>query len=96
MKLMIAATAIYLIGAMPVSAQINTAIVDADLMPIFVTTNKCLTDFDAKAKAKKFSAGIYKTAIRGACATEISELHGLVELHNEGSSDHQFFVRQHD
>jgi hypothetical protein len=56
----------------------------------------CLSAFDAKARAKKLSPEMYKTAIEGACTVEERDARAMNELNNVGHDADAYPPKQYE
>lgn len=96
MRQMILAVGLCLATASPALAQIDTAAADDEMKPFFDKANKCLSDFDAKARAKRLSVETYRLALEGACTQEIKDMRALYSLHNARNENQEYLVDRLD
>jgi len=96
MRNWILGVALFIAAAPPALAQIDTAAAEPDMKPYFDKANKCLNDFDARAKAKKLSTETYRIALEGACTQQIKDLRGLYSLSLERKSEQGYLVGRLD
>ncbi len=82
--------------AVPSVAQISKPVGNSSLDHFFDDANKCLSDFDVKARAKKLSVDTYKAALDGVCLQKLTELRELYMLSLERSPNQSYLIERYD